>query len=172
MRPASSRPRNASSYLAKRPIESVPQMPQVPCTEMAPTGSSILTLSKARTEKTTITPPTRPMTKAKTGVTVPTGAVMDTRPASAPLPAIATSATPVLSQMIAVAPTTPAAAAIKVFMARNGTNSSAASSEPALKPNQPNQRMNTPITAYPMLWPGIARGLPSSPYLPIRGPRR
>ena len=33
------------------------------------------------------------------------------------------------------------------------------------------QRMNTPSMANGMLWPGMARGLPSGPYLPMRGPR-
>ncbi len=39
-----------------------------------------------------------------------------------------------------------------------------------LKPNQPSQRASTPIPKIGMLWPGIARGLPSLPYLPRRGP--
>ena len=43
--------------------------------------------------------------------------------------------------------------------------------EPGLKPNQPSHRTNRPITARDMLWPGMARGLPSLPYLPMRGPR-
>ena len=43
--------------------------------------------------------------------------------------------------------------------------------EPGLKPNQPSHRTNRPMTARDMLWPGMARGLPSLPYLPMRGPR-
>ena len=39
-----------------------------------------------------------------------------------------------------------------------------------LKPNQQNQRMNTPSAAMDRLWPRMARGLPSFPYLPMRGP--
>ena len=39
-----------------------------------------------------------------------------------------------------------------------------------LKPNQQNQRMNTPRAAMERLWPRMARGLPSESYLPIRGP--
>ncbi len=43
--------------------------------------------------------------------------------------------------------------------------------EPGLKPNQPSQSTNRPITASDMLWPGMALGLPSLPYFPMRGPR-
>ena len=57
-------------------------------------------------------------------------------------------------------------------MMQCATHSSMASSEPALKPNQPNHRMNTPTTTKPMLWPGIALGEPSGAYLPMRGPRK
>ena len=42
--------------------------------------------------------------------------------------------------------------------------------EAPLKPNQQNQRMNTPSAAKVRLWPRIALGFPSLPYLPIRGP--
>ena len=47
--------------------------------------------------------------------------------------------------------------------------SSAPSVEPGLNPNQPSHRMSTPRPNSGMLWPGIARGLPSAPYLPWRG---
>ena len=43
--------------------------------------------------------------------------------------------------------------------------------EAPLKPNQQNHRMNTPKAAEVILWPRIARGLPSLSYLPMRGPR-
>ena len=42
--------------------------------------------------------------------------------------------------------------------------------EPPLKPNQQNQRMNTPSAPAVRLWPGMAWGLPSLSYLPMRGP--
>ena len=41
---------------------------------------------------------------------------------------------------------------------------------PALKPNQPSQRMNTPKAAIGMLCPGIGIVFPFR-YFPIRGPR-
>ena len=40
-----------------------------------------------------------------------------------------------------------------------------------LKPNQQNQRINTPSAAKVRLCPRIARGFPSLPYFPIRGPK-
>ena len=43
--------------------------------------------------------------------------------------------------------------------------------EPQLKPNQQNQRINTPRAAMERLCPGIARAFPSLSYFPIRGPR-
>ena len=43
--------------------------------------------------------------------------------------------------------------------------------EPGLKPNQPSHRTKSPMTASDMLCPGMARGLPSLPYFPMRGPK-
>ena len=41
---------------------------------------------------------------------------------------------------------------------------------PALKPNQPKNRMNVPMTTYTMLWPLRSRTSPFGPYLPMRAP--
>ena len=46
----------------------------------------------------------------------------------------------------------------------------ALSVEPGLKPNQPSHRISTPRPNSGIEWPGIARGLPSVPYLPRRAP--
>ena len=43
--------------------------------------------------------------------------------------------------------------------------------EPGLKPIQPNKRIKVPITTKARLCAGKGRGLPSGPYLPMRGPR-
>ena len=43
--------------------------------------------------------------------------------------------------------------------------------EAPLKPNQQNQRINTPSAPTVRLCPGIALDFPSLEYLPIRGPR-
>ncbi len=42
--------------------------------------------------------------------------------------------------------------------------------EPALKPNQPNARMNVPVITCAMLCGGIGFTRPSAVYLPMRGP--
>jgi hypothetical protein len=67
---------------ANNPTASTPQAPLAPWTLMAPTGSSIFSLSKKLTLTMTSTPATRPMMKAPTGLTNAHGAVMATRPAS------------------------------------------------------------------------------------------
>ena len=152
-------------------MASVPHTPAAPWTAKAPIGSSIFSLRSTKpTTPTTISPAMNPVTMAAQGSIVAQPAVMPTRPPSAPLPAIGTSGRPVRSQFSAVAPMVPAHAASTVLSATNITISSAASSEPALKPNQPNHRMNTPRMASVTLWPGMVRDVPSAAYLPMRGP--
>ena len=58
-----------------------------------------------------------------------------------------------------------------VFVATTANCTSvAAKVEAALKPNQPNSRMNVPSMAIGMWWPGIVFGEPSALNLPMRGP--
>jgi hypothetical protein len=99
------------------------------------------------------------------------GAVIATKPASMPLHIIPGSGLPnrrIAQNMAMVAPN---AAAMAVFVAATAKRTSvAAKVDAALKPNQPNSRMNTPSMANGTLWPGIARGFPSLPYFPMRGP--
>ena len=84
-------------------MESVPQVPQIPCTEMAPTGSSTRTRSKNDTANTTSAPPMAPMITASRVEIAPTGAVTETSPARRPLAAIDTSGLPSLSQFTIIA---------------------------------------------------------------------
>ena len=149
----------------------MPQAPHTPCTETAPTGSSILMRSKNSTANTTMTPAMAPMITAPQLLTLAHPAVIPTRPASTPLPVIATSGLPLTSQIVSMLATAPAAAASTVVTAIDVTTTSAASCDPGLNPNQPTSRMNTPMMANGTEWPGIARGFPSGPYLPMRGPR-
>jgi hypothetical protein len=73
--------------------------------------------------------------------------------------------------MTADAPITPAAAASWVTSATSAKRPSPTPSvEPALKPNQPSQRIRTPRPTSGIEWPAITRGLPSEPYFPLRGP--
>ena len=77
---------------------------------------------------------------------------------------------PGLEPAVATAASTPAAAA-RLVMNRISAKrpSSAFRVEPGLNPNQPSHRIRTPSPKSGMLCPGIARGLPSRPYLPFRG---
>ena len=94
-------------------------MPHTPCTEMAPTGSSILSLpldeehrlDRRRRRRST------PMTAAAHGSTKAHGAVMATRPASMPLAIMPGSGLPVRIQIQNMPTIAPKAAAIAVLAA-------------------------------------------------------
>ena len=71
-----------------------------------------------------------------------------------------------------MAPIIPAAAASDVVTKTSETSAgSALKTEPPLNPYQPSQSKKTPIAASGMLWPETGLILPSSRYLPRRGPR-
>src|SRR5690554_7542516 len=69
-----------------------PKIPTQPCTEIDPTGSSIVILYKPTIDSTTMTPETKPIQVANKGVGVSGLAVMATKPAKAPLRIIVRSA--------------------------------------------------------------------------------
>ncbi len=156
--------------MLKIPAARVPQAPQTPCTEMAPTGSSIRILSKNSTEKTTSTPAMAPMMMALPGVTLAHRLVMATSPARAPLRLMPISGLPNLIQEANMARMQPAAAARLVLTKIMAMSLLAAVVEPGLNPNQPSHRMKTPRAASGMLCPRMGLTLPSLPYLPMRGP--
>ena len=115
------------------------------------------------------------MTIAPTGDTISQPAVMPTSPASTPLSVNDSDGLPYFHHVMNMVATPPAAAARLVvrntwLMAMRFTSPEAASCEPGLNPNHPSQRMNTPRAAMVRLCPGMARLLPSLPYLPMRGP--
>ncbi len=96
---------------------------------------------------------------------------MPTRPAIAPLPAMPTSSERVLKYVTRHAPMTPAAAPSCVTSMTSAKRLPLVPSvEPPLKPNQPSHRISTPRPTSGIECPGSARGLPSGPYLPRRGP--
>ena len=97
-----------------------PHIPTTPCTEMAPTGSSTLSLSSDTIDNTTSRPPTAPIRVAPIGVGASGSAVIETRPASAPFSAMVRSALPNHDRARISASTNPPAAAILVL-----TNTSA-----------------------------------------------
>jgi hypothetical protein len=84
-----------------------------------------------------------------------------------------TSSAFVFSHVTSEAAITPPAAPSWVTRATSAKRSLPTPSvEPALKPNQPSQRISTPRPTSGIEWPGITRGLPSPPYLPARGPSK
>ena len=112
-----------------------------------------------------------PITAAAHGCTNAHGAVIATRPASMPFTIMPGSGLPIrfITQNIAIV--APNAAAIAVFTATTVKRRSvAANVDAALNPNHPNSRMNVPSIAIGMLCAASARGFPSGPYLPMRGP--
>ena len=113
------------------------------------------------------------MTAAAQGWTKAHGAVIATRPASMPLHIMPGSGLPDPLHERRTSPiVAPNAAAIAVLAATTAKRTSvAANVDAALKPNQPNSRMNVPSIAIGMLCAASVRGLPSAPYLPMRGPR-
>ena len=155
----------------------VPRLPHTPCTEEAPTGSSIFRrCSINSTAKIMTVPQMAPIRAAPIGDTRSHPAVTPTSPARIPLSVRESDGLPYLIQLTIKARNPPVQAARLVVrntceMAVWSPYPAAASCEPGLKPNHPNQRMNTPRQASVRLWPGMAFDFPSFPYLPKRGPR-
>ena len=101
-----------------------------------------------------------PMTMAIAGDTKAHGAVIATRPASMPLAIIPGSGLPVRRVTHSIDTIAPKAPAIAVLVATTANCTSvAANVEAALKPNQPNSRMNVPSIAIGMWWPAIVARL-------------
>ena len=107
----------ASCGTVKKPSASVPQMPDMPCTATAPTGSSIPIRSTKSTPTTTITPATKPIRIAAHGATNAHAAVIATSAAIAPFSIIERSGFLITIHEVTTAPRTPAAAARFVFSA-------------------------------------------------------
>ena len=112
-----------------------------------------------------------PITADMAGVTKAHGAVIATSPASMPLTIMPGSGLPTRRVIHSMATTAPKAPAMAVFAGDRGEldigrreGRRGVEAEPA---EQQDERAELAIG---MLWPGSARGLPSGPYLPIRGP--
>ena len=96
-----------------------------------------------------------------------------TKPAIMPLATMPMSIVRCFSCVATNAPITPPAAPMSVTTATSPRRASLMPSvEPGLNPNQPMNRIRTPMPTSGIEWPGIARGLPSVPYLPLRAPSR
>ena len=155
----------------KMPTHRTPNRPPTPWTPMAPTGSSMPRRSMKPMASMTMTAARMPMTAAAQGCTKAQGAVIATRPASMPLTIIPGSGLPTRFIIQNIAAVAPKAAARAVFRATTAKRTSVtAKVEAALKPNQPNSRMNVPSMAIGMWWPGIGLAEPSLLNFPMRGP--
>ena len=152
-----------------------PRNPATPCTEIAPTGSSILMRSKPTIENITTAPATKPMTPAINSDGDNGSAVMATKPARIPLSTIVRSALPQIILHTIRAEIAPQAAAVLVLTNTLATELAFAASEsincePPLKPNHPIHKINIPKVAIGKLEPGIGFTCPLGPYFPLRGP--
>ena len=108
---------SASSGTARNPSASVPQTPDMPWAAIAPTGSSIPTLSTSSEPTTTMMPETNPIRMAAHGATKAHAAVIATSAAIAPFSIIERSGFLTTIHEVTTAPRTPAAAARFVFSA-------------------------------------------------------
>ena len=157
---------------ANNPTAIVPHAPQTPCTEIAPTGSSICkVLSIKTTAHTTRIPATIPIITALPAETNAQPAVIPTRPARAPFKAILISGFLNIPQAVNIAAIDAADAANVVVMAICAISVTAPIVLPGLKPYQPNHNRKTPRDAKTRLCPGMALDEPSLLYLPSLGPR-
>src|ERR1700729_3985676 len=99
-----------------------------------------------------MTPAAMPMASAPSGSTKPDAGVIATRPATAPDAAPSTEGLPLAIHSANIQPRAAAAVAIWVTDIAMPARPFAAVAEPALKPNQPTQSKDAPITAYARLY--------------------
>src|SRR5258706_15602252 len=106
--------------------------------------------------KKQITPAAMPMITAGVGPTKPEAGVMATNPATAPDAIPKTLGLPLTIHSANIHPIAAAAVAICVAAIAIPARPSAATADPALKPNQPTHRSEAPISVRVRLWGGIA----------------
>ncbi len=105
------------------------------------------------------TPATMPMTSAPVGSTKPEAGVTATSPATAPEMMPSTLGFFLVIHSVSIQASAAAAVAIWVVAMAMPARTSAATAEPALKPNQPTQSSEAPIRLRPILlgWKGVLR---------------
>src|SRR5712664_4090416 len=154
------------SLLAKTPVSKAPMMPPTQWTPNASRESSYpKALFSEVAAKKQITLAAMPMTTAGVGPTKPDAGVMATNPATAPDAMPRTLGLPLTIHSANIQPKAAAAVAIWVAAIAIPARPSAATAEPALKPNQPTHSRDAPMSVNVKLWGGIA----SLPY-PTRLP--
>src|SRR3989304_1555546 len=114
-----------------------------------------------------MTPATPPIAIASIGWTKPEAGGVGARPAAAPAAAPITLALPASSQLANIQERAAAAAAVLVTTKALAAWPLAAPALPALKPNQPNQRIAAPRTTIVMSWGSMG----SRPW-PMRLPKK
>ncbi|MCY1540802.1 hypothetical protein D9M68_764610 [compost metagenome] len=97
-------------------------------------------------------------------------AVIPTSPPSEPFTVVVSNIGLAVLRCANSAPSAPAEAARWVFRAISPRLTFISRLLPALKPNQPTQRIKPPSATRPRLCPGIKRGVPSVAKRPRRGP--
>src|SRR5579875_1311701 len=98
------------------------------------------------------TPATMPIRSAGPGSTKPEAGVMATKPATAPEATPSTEGFPFAAHSANIHASAAAAVAICVAVIAMPARPFAATAEPALKPNQPTQRSEAPISANETLY--------------------
>ena len=106
-----------------------------------------------------MTPETIPMINAPAGPTKPAAGVTPTKPAIAPDAPPNNDGRPLITHSVAVQAKTAPAVAIRVLKNASAAVSVAPSAEPALKPNQPTNNSDAPISVIGKLW-GFIDSLP------------
>src|SRR5690625_2964900 len=128
---------------------------------MAPTGSSIFSLSTIRIEKTTSTPAIMAIDAAPITETTTAPGVIPTSLPESPFNATEASRLVITSWVVIIEASAPEHAEIAVVTKTYETpTGSALRPEPPLNPNQPIQSKNTPTVARGMLCAGIPMILP------------
>src|SRR5690606_40232932 len=133
-----------SDSVLNTPVSTAPTMPPTACTPNTSAVSSTRSMRlRPFTPQTQVAPTARPITIAPIGPTVPAAGVMPTRPATAPEAAPSADGRPLAIASTRLHATTPAAVATMVLIIASAA--SAATAEPALKPNQPTHSSEEPM---------------------------
>src|SRR5207302_3070897 len=137
----------SSAVLANTPVSNAPTMPPMQCTPKASSESSYPSafFNEVAARKQ-ITPAAMPMMTAGVGITKPDAGVMATRPATAPEAMPSTLGFPLTVHSMNIQASAAAAVAICVTAIAIPARPSAATAEPALKPNHPTHSSDAPIT--------------------------
>src|SRR5918998_530021 len=137
-------PEVSPTLAAKTPVASMPTMPPTPWQGKTSRVSSRVDFVRRLTARLLMTLATRPMTMLWGIVTKPAAGVMATSPTTAPMQAPRAEGFLPIIQSKNIQPSIAVADAVLVVANAMAAVPLAASAEPALKPNQPNQSIPVP----------------------------